>query len=165
MNTGTPWIRRALFAFCALPGLLACSTVGQRSTEIRSALAELNQRQILNCFGPPADFAYSDAAAYYIYRWDLRRQTVGFELDLTRPFFCQWVFKFEGGVISMVDVEGRDGYGLRVDAQCVLLATTCFEEGPRADQPHGQALRERPTRHQRSQPTEVLRTPREEKQP
>ena len=154
----TPGIRRALFALVALPGLLACSTVNDRSEQIRSGLADLDQRQILSCFGPPADFAYSDTAAYYVYRWDLRSQAVRFDRDLARPAFCQWVFKFEGGVISMVDVEGRDGYGLRVDAQCVLLAANCIEETPRADRRRSRALA-RFTRQRGTPPTEVLHPP------
>ncbi len=117
----------------AILALLGCSTLGERSHEIRAAIVGSKERNLLRCLGPPDDFSYAEDRHDFLYRLDLRRHRFEFgRPDLSQPAFCNLLFQIDRGRISDLHVRGIDGYGLNADTSCTVIAGECLASLARA---------------------------------
>ncbi len=113
--------------------LLGCSTLGERSHEVRAAIVGSNERNLLRCLGPPDDFRYDEDRHDFLYRLDLRRRDSAWgPPDLSQPAFCNLLFQIDQGRISDLHVRSIDGYGLKADSRCTVIAGECLASLARA---------------------------------
>ena len=120
-------------ALAAILAPLGCSTLGERSHEVRAAIVGSNERNLLRCLGPPDDFTYDEHRHDFLYRLDLRGRDFAFgRPDLSQPAFCNLLFQIDQGRISDLHVRGIDGYGLNADSRCTVIAGECLASLARA---------------------------------
>ncbi len=129
---------------------LACGTssYGQRAAYIRQEFLQLNDRQVLNCLGPPSDFDYPDEQkALWVYAYPLpnpawlSERSVGAGMGMDRKIreflndpldaalpagFCRLTIELVSGRVTNLRAEARTATGLNNDSECVHTARMCL---------------------------------------